>query len=328
MEHPIRIRVLCLTAWALPLLQSVGWTDEPNIRFEREIEMEGQGSPRPVITTVCRQPTGFLIAAAGDDHIVRIWDSRSGRLEHRLKGHSDWVRCSAFAPDGNTLVTAGDDGRILFWNPVSGELLQALSDDIQPIRSISIAPDGQTVAAVGFGPYICLYDIANRRLRQRWFGPGDDLRVAMFSPEGTHVAVGGRNGTIRLIDIQSPEKPRDLMAHRQRVRALSFISDKPWLVSAGEDRMIHVWNWKTGAKEFSLNAGTQKIHAVVSLQTAYMASGGSDNEIRIWDLNQQKEIERLSGHTGTVAALTFANESLFSGGFDTTLREWRVGPGK
>ncbi|MBN1396225.1 MAG: hypothetical protein JW959_14475, partial [Pirellulales bacterium] len=48
--------------------------------------------------------------------------------------------------------------------------------------------------------------------------------------------------------------------------------------------------------------------------------------IHLWDLNQQHEVGRLKGHTGSITALVFdpASERLISGGFDTTVRLWNL----
>jgi len=54
-----------------------------------------------------------------------------------------------------------------------------------------------------------------------------------------------------------------------------------------------------------------------------LATGGSDDVIRIWDLVARQEVERLSGHTGSVMALAYRGGTLVSAGFDATVRVWR-----
>ena len=55
-----------------------------------------------------------------------------------------------------------------------------------------------------------------------------------------------------------------------------------------------------------------------------LATGGSDNVIRVWDIQSRTVIKELKGHTGSVAALACnrAGTTLVSGSYDTTLRIW------
>ncbi|HEY5315721.1 MAG TPA: hypothetical protein VIK18_24535, partial [Pirellulales bacterium] len=56
------------------------------------------GSDPPVVTAVAIHPAGRMVASAGDDHLVRLWDTETGGLVRELRGHTDWVRCLAFHP--------------------------------------------------------------------------------------------------------------------------------------------------------------------------------------------------------------------------------------
>ena len=55
-----------------------------------------------------------------------------------------------------------------------------------------------------------------------------------------------------------------------------------------------------------------------------MATAGSDNIIRLWDLSTRRELGQLTGHAGSVSALAYQDGILVSGGFDTFLRIWQV----
>jgi WD40 repeat protein len=56
----------------------------------------------------------------------------------------------------------------------------------------------------------------------------------------------------------------------------------------------------------------------------HLAYGGSDNLIRLWDLSTAREIGRLAGHQGSVAALDCDGELLVSGGYDTSIQVWTI----
>jgi len=65
-----------------------------------------------------------LLASAGADNTVRLWDTASGRpFNQPLTGHTDQVRAviTAASDDGRTvLVSGGEDGTIRLWDPATG----------------------------------------------------------------------------------------------------------------------------------------------------------------------------------------------------------------
>ena len=74
----------------------------------------------------------------------------------------------------------------------------------------------------------------------------------------------------------------------------------------------------------TLSTRPAKNYALVFLDNNRLATGGTDNRIRIWDLNSRQVVMHLTGHTGTVAALACdaRGSTLVSGSYDTTIRIW------
>ena len=59
---------------------------------------------------------GRLIATAGEDSSVKIWDSHSGKFVHSFRGHEGLVSSLSFSPDGRRLVSGSRDKTVKVWD--------------------------------------------------------------------------------------------------------------------------------------------------------------------------------------------------------------------
>jgi WD40 repeat protein len=71
---------------------------------------------RSLIWQVKFSSDGCILAVAGGDGVVRLWDADSLQLIRELKGHTDAVASLAFSPDDLFLVTGGLDGAVWLWD--------------------------------------------------------------------------------------------------------------------------------------------------------------------------------------------------------------------
>lgn len=278
----------------------------------------------PVVTAVRLHREGNLLATAGDDHHVRVWSLADGKLVHKLQGHSDWVRTVDYSPDGRILASAGNDRQIIFWDAATGVQLDVLALQPAAIAAIRFANSGRYLAAAGFEAPVRVYDTQSKQMLAAANGPCADLRALTFSSDDQLLAVGGRCGSLRILAMPTLTHVRDVPAHRQRIRAIVFSSDGSYVASSGEDRLIHVAP-VAGEPGQSLPPRPAKVLAIAFYGPHHLATAGSDNLIRLWDVQTKSEIGCLRGHTGSVAALECRDKVLVSAGYDTTVRIWDVG---
>jgi WD40 repeat protein len=72
---------------------------------------------------------GRLVASAGFDSVIRVWDARTLRLLHRLGGHTGGVWSVAFDEGARVLASAGVDGAIFIWDVEKGKARTVLQRD-------------------------------------------------------------------------------------------------------------------------------------------------------------------------------------------------------
>ena len=147
-----RLAVLgCAWLWAVGI-GTVSADTLTTVNMRRAIQSPADGARQypAVITAVALHPQGKYVAAAGDDHVIRIWTMEDGTLAFRLEGHTDWIRALAFSPDGKSLVSSGNDRRVLLWDMETGKLAKPLARHDHAVGVVAINNQGTWVGTAGF----------------------------------------------------------------------------------------------------------------------------------------------------------------------------------
>ena len=284
-------------------------------------------SPRdPVISAVALQPNGDLMVTAGDDHMVRIWDLATGEQTHQLSGHTDWVRTAVFTSDGQFVYTAGNDGEVRKWNATKAAGAGTVYKANHAIARIDVNQTSTKLAVVGFRNERSEIDLEDTENTTRFLVSCNDVHAVGFSPDDRMLAAAGRDGFVTIWNLENGTIIAREKRHIRRVRDLAFSADSTMLITASEDRTLFLWNLTAESKSRSLSLGSMKAMALEVCGPNLVAVAGTDNSIRLWDISEEREIDRLHGHTGSVTSLDHHGDRLVSGSYDTSVRLWRLDP--
>ena len=289
---------------------------------------------QPVISSVCLQDAGDLMATAGDDHIVRVWNLKTGSQVHQLHGHNGWVRTATFIGSSNILVTAGDDGQVIRWDCVSGRQVDALLTLDHAIWRIAVNPQVTQLAVGGFTSTVTVVDLEDKRITQQHLHPTSDIRGLAYSTTGDRLACGGRDGMIRIWSTTTGELLSTIAAHQRRIRDLDFIKSDSHIVSISDDRTLHVSPLTADPTNnnpgYSIALEKQIPFTLTVCGSSQVAIGSSDNKIHLWDIDTKQQTRIFQGHTGSVISLDFSPSNdgltglLVSSSFDTSIRTWKI----
>jgi WD40 repeat protein len=169
-------------------------------------------------------PDGNRLASCGDDMLVKLWDTDSGKLIRTFEGHATRtpqghvtaLYALAASPDGKHMASGDRHGTVIVWQTETGQVAQRFEvptlytydprqrkRSIGGIRSLAFSADGGLLAAGGIGQV------------ENVDGLGGPAHVEVWDWNKPQVCFTGGAG------------------HKGMLEDLLWHPDKTWLIGAG-----------------------------------------------------------------------------------------------
>ncbi|GAM17015.1 hypothetical protein SAMD00019534_001900, partial [Acytostelium subglobosum LB1] len=258
------------------------------------------------------------------------------------------------APVSNTLASA-NSLRVLYSQAKVADIAAAPKMSFRQIpqtpERILDAPDivddyylnlldwsSQNVIAIPLGKTVYLWNATTSNI-QRLFsveGADDYITSVQWTKDGNHLAVGTNSSVVQLWDVEHSKKLRELRGHTGRVGALAWNN---YILSSGSAD-TNIFNHDVRIQQHhvsTLSGHTQEVCGLKwSPNGQQLASGGNDNIVNVWDVNNEAGFETpkltFEQHTAAVRAIAWCpwqQDLLATGGgaADRTIRFWNTQTG-
>ena len=289
-------------------------------------------------------PDGKTLASAseGQDHLHRsygsiaLWDLATGKRKAFLKGHTSFIQCVRFSPNGQFLASGSRDGTVNLWHVQTGQIVVIFRGHSCQSNSLSFAPDGGTLVSTSGRPEandIRFWNVATRQENAILTGGSKVVSAVSFSSDGRTLASAQPTtnsladfSRVLLWDVATGKIQGRLRGeHTARVNSVSFSPDGKLLASGSVDNTIRLWNLKTKKVKRTLKGHSGGVHSVrFSPDGKTLASGSGDKTIKLWNVETGQIKATLKGHSRNVCCVTFRPDGymLASAGWDATIRLW------
>jgi WD40 repeat protein len=294
--------------------------------------LSGQGSPaadavavlkghQDTVDAVAVSPDGRLIATGSFDKTIKLWDAETWKEVRTYggpQGHQGQVLAVAFSPKGDQLASGGADNTAKVWDVPGGF----------PARAFAAtgAALGAPAGLDAVGAFLPAADQFARRARFASPNPVKNfphpnlVDAVAFDETGTQLATGCHDGNLRIWDVAKGQAVKTIPAHVQTmpqnvqhpIYCVAWAPGGKQILTASYDKTIKLWEAASGnlVKEFKaapdpkpgdkadppkepVGHRDQVYSAAFSTDGKFVASGGYDRTVKLWDVGSGKVVREF-----------------------------------
>ncbi len=257
--------------------------------------------PQPFATDVTQATFSHdsrFLAVGNEDGTVGIWDVNHNQLHVRWtlkEAHQSEIKSLVFNSSGEWLVSASQDGSIYAWEVLRTEEQFLLHSHPAGVNALVFLDRNRLLLADQNG------------------------QVGLLQLEPRQ-----NNGTVSFYD------------DNQEITVLEYQTGEGWLGTVkDEDAVILVWKnadsmWLDGDPDHTssirLRGHTNEVTSLTfAANSSLMASGGKDNDVYVWDVEDQTLLNKLE-HNASIQAVAFSPNGrlLISVSSDDFVHLWGV----
>ena len=239
-----------------------------------------------------------LLASAGKDQTVRVWDPQTGQCLAMARGHMGAVSAVGLGRKGCSFMVSGSSDRtVKLWGlealpaaPLAkGEApVQLLSRGVvvahdKDINSLAIAPNDSLLCTASQDRTAKVWKLPHLSLLWTLRGHKRGVWCVDFSPVDQVVVTASADSTLRLWSLTDGSCLRHLEGHTGSVLKAVFVTRGLQLLSGGADGLMKLWTARSGECVNTFEEHEDKIWALaVSSESEMVATGGGDSTVQLW----------------------------------------------
>src|SRR4028118_804313 len=175
----------------------------PNTLAQKTPELVVQDGHRAMIRALSLTSDNQLLASAGADRTIIVWNVATGEQMFTLMGHTEWVFALAFSSDKKYLASGSYDGMVKVWN-LTGKKIEFEISQPYSITSLAFNSDGSTLVIASADKVINLWDMKAGKMKPPLEGHSASVTQAAFRPSISNFLVSSSlDKTLRLWNVET-----------------------------------------------------------------------------------------------------------------------------
>jgi WD40 repeat protein len=258
----------------------------------------------------------------------------TGQVLNTYTGNHFPVGCAAWSPHSLRIASSGLN--VQLWDALTGANVVSYNGHISQVEAVDWSPDGSSLVSCGDDQTLRVWDAATGTTRLTMSGHRAAVWTVRWSPDGHYLASGSGDTRVGIWNAQQGSNLFFYQGHSDTAYAVSFSADSQRVASASYDMTVQIWQTASGSQIFTYTGHNDHVLAVAwaplhSNNPSYIASGGNDTTIQVWDANNNGNvIMHYAQHTSTVFTLCWSPDgrTIVSGDAQGQIRVWDVASGR
>ena len=235
-------------------------------------------------------PNQPILATAGPDNTVRLWEATTGRELHRLE-HAAPVNAVRFAPTGDHLISTTELGTVYVWDSQSGLEIRRLHQD-GAAYTLAVSPSGKYVASASLDKTARVWELATGRQVAHLHHEGI-VEGMRFDPSEAELVTFGDGAVTTVWDLKTAAKVWQLPISSGGDAGAVFAPNGQVLVIGDTDGKLSWWDIRKKTELFSSAAGSFIRVLTLSPNGRFLITIDADETARVWEFEGGREIRRL-----------------------------------
>lgn len=252
-------------------------------------------------------PDGTLLASAGTDKQIRLFDLQSGVLRRSIGIAPAVCNALIFSPKGDRLYAALTDGTVRSYEPLSRAREETLVAGGAAVVALALSADGRWIAVGADDGSIRVHDLMADKPKDTLLRQRGGVRALAFSADATKLVSGDEDGSLHFWNLSTRHRtPKTVLAHHSAVNALLIVPHTTTVFSGGEDREVHAWNIADGRSLGSGLAITAPVTTLALGPGERLAVGDNEGTTTVFRLGVRAPLWSIKdeAHEKPVAAIT------------------------
>ncbi|MDR3734017.1 MAG: WD40 repeat domain-containing protein [Acidobacteriaceae bacterium] len=306
---------------------------------------------RGQVTKVLFHPVYSLLVSASEDATIKVWDLETGKPERSLKDHTGVVNDLAFNLPGTILASCSSDLTIKLWDFQAFECTKTLHGHEHNVTGIAFLPSGDHLVSASRDKTVKLWEVVSGFCIRTFEGHKEWVRKVLVHPTLPLMVTCSQDQTAIVWDISEAVSKASsasncimqvLDGHENVVEAIAIANDNAALVIEKSEyysklmyaASVEMMTAGGGANGNAPALGEEEKKAAAKgkkkSDKVFVATGGRDKLIKIWDAKVGREVAKLVGHDNWVRDLVFhpSGKYLLSAADDKSIRVWDLNTGR